>query len=154
MSTIDLRRELDRSGIEYEVIPHRRTLSAIAEAQVVGVPPEDVGKTIVLHTDGGYVRAALSASDRLDLHKVRDVLPEGHDVRLASESELAAAYPMFELGAVPPWGGPAGDRILIDRRLADHESIVLEAGTHDESVRMRTADLLTVTGADIADLAE
>lgn len=149
-----LRSELDRLGVEYELIPHERTLNATAEAKVVGVPPEDVGKTIVLHTERGYVRAALAASDRLDLHKVREALPEGHDVRLATETELAAAYPMFELGAVPPWGGPSGDRVVVDRRLASRDSIVLEAGAHDESLRLKTADLLAVTGADVVDLAE
>jgi hypothetical protein len=35
--------------------------------------------------------------------------------RLATEEELAGADPMFELGAVPPFGGPAGDRIIADR---------------------------------------
>jgi len=154
MSVMSLRRELEQRGLEYELIPHKRTLSAVAEAKVVGVTPEEVGKTVVLRTDEGYVRAALAASDRLDLHKVREALPERHDVRVASESELAAAYPMFELGAVPPWGGPAGDRVLVDSRLAGRESVVVEAGAHDESLRLRTADLLAVTGADVADLAE
>jgi Ala-tRNA(Pro) deacylase len=149
-----LRSELDRLGVEYELIPHERTLNATAEAKVVGVAPKDVGKTIVLRTERGYIRAALAASDRLDLHKVREALPAGHDVRLATEAELAAAYPMFELGAVPPWGGPSGDRVVVDRRLADRESIVVEAGAHDESLRLKTADLLAVTGADVVDLAE
>jgi Ala-tRNA(Pro) deacylase len=149
-----LRSELDRLGVEYELIPHERTLNATAEAKVVGVPPENVGKTIVLRIERGYVRAALAASDRLDLHKVREALLEGHDVRLATEAELVAAYPMFELGAVPPWGGPSGDRVVVDRRLAGRESIVVEAGAHDESLRLKTADLLAVTGADVIDLTE
>ena len=54
------------------------------------------------------------------------------------------AYPMYELGAVPPFGVPAGDRVLLDRRLAQHDSVVLEAGSHSESVRLKTADLLSL----------
>jgi prolyl-tRNA editing enzyme YbaK/EbsC (Cys-tRNA(Pro) deacylase) len=59
---------------------------------------------------------------------------------------------MFELGAVPPVGGPAGDRILVDRRLAARESVVFEFGAHDESIRLRTTDLLRLTHADVVDL--
>jgi len=60
---------------------------------------------------------------------------------------------MYELGAVPPFGVPAGDRVLFDRRLAQRDSVVLEAGSHNESLRMKTADLLTLSGAEVADIA-
>ena len=57
---------------------------------------------------------------------------------------------MFELGAVAPFGGPAGDRAMVDRRLAERESVVLEAGSHSESVRMKTNDSLALVGAELA----
>jgi Ala-tRNA(Pro) deacylase len=151
--TLDLKSELDRNGVSYEVISHPRTMTAAAEAEVIGVPREEVGKTLVLFTGHDYVRAVLAASDRLDVHKAREVLADGHDVRLATEEELASAYPMFELGAVPPWGGPAGDRVLFDRRLAARESVVIEAGAHDESLRLKVKDLLALTAGEVADLA-
>lgn len=153
MLTLDLKSELDRNGVSYEVISHPRTMTAAAEAEVIGVPREEVGKTLVLFTGHDYVRAVLAASDRLDVHKAREVLADGHDVRLATEEELASAYPMFELGAVPPWGGPAGDRVLFDRRLAARESVVIEAGAHDESLRLKVKDLLALTAGEVADLA-
>jgi Ala-tRNA(Pro) deacylase len=149
-----LTHELDRKHFDYELISHRRTLTAGDEAAAIGVPSEEVAKTVVMKTSSGYVRAVLPASERLDLHKVQDLLANDHTARLATEAELAAAYPMFELGAVPPFGGPAGDRLLVDRHLTECESVVLEAGTHDSSVRIKTRDLLTLTGAEIADLAE
>jgi Ala-tRNA(Pro) deacylase len=148
----DLKTALESSRVEYELITHDRTLTAAAEADAVGVPPAGVGKTIVLFTPDGYVRAVLAASDRLDLHKVRAAL--GADARLATEAELASAYPMFELGAVPPFAGPAGDRVLVDSGLGDLDTIVIEAGTHNESVRLKSADLLALSAAEIADLAE
>jgi Ala-tRNA(Pro) deacylase len=151
--TTDLRHELDCARVNYDVIGHRRTETAKEEAKTIGVPPQEVAKTIVLTTDGGYVRAVVPASAHLDLHKTRAVLGGNQHPRLASEGELVLAYPMYELGAVPPFGPPAGDRVLMDRRLARRESVVLEAGSHTESLRMKTADLLTVTGAEIADIA-
>ena len=153
MPSYDLTRELERKHVDYEVIPHRRTEAAKDEATAIGVEPRQVAKTVVLLTDTGYIRTVLPASERLDLHKVRELLGDGKQTRLATESELASVYPMFELGAVPPFGGPAGDQVIVDRRLAERESVVLEAGSHSESVQMRTADLLILTAATIADLA-
>jgi prolyl-tRNA editing enzyme YbaK/EbsC (Cys-tRNA(Pro) deacylase) len=59
----------------------------------------------------------------------------------------------YELGAVPPFGGAAGYQVIVERRLAECEVVVLEAGSHSELLRLRTADLLAVTGAAVADLA-
>src|SRR5207253_323515 len=92
-----------------------------------------------------------SPSDRLDLEKARQTLNTS-EVELATEETLVGAYPEFELGAVPPMGG-AYDRVLVDRRLFESTFIVLDAGTHDESVRLRTGDLLSVAEAEVADLA-
>jgi Ala-tRNA(Pro) deacylase len=146
--------ELDTEGVVYELITHRPTMTALEEAAELGLSQDEVAKTIVLATDTGFVRAVLPASERLDLHRVRELLGAGKSTRLATELELAGAYPMFELGAVPPFGGPRGDRTIVDRRLAGHQSVVVEAGAHDRSVRMRMEDLLRLTAAEIADIRE
>jgi Ala-tRNA(Pro) deacylase len=146
--------DLAREQVEYELIEHGRTMTAIDEAEAVGIPPAEVAKTIVLTTESGYVRAVLSAGDRLDIHKARTLIGDGKSTRLASESELAGAYPMFELGAVPPFGGPAGDRVIVDRALAERETVVLEAGSHEQSVRMQTSDLVALAKAELADIRE
>jgi prolyl-tRNA editing enzyme YbaK/EbsC (Cys-tRNA(Pro) deacylase) len=58
----------------------------------------------------------------------------------------------FDLGAVPPLGGARRDPVVIGSRLAERESVVLEAGSHQESVRIATGDLLRLTNADVADI--
>ena len=42
---------------------------------------------------------------------------------------MAHDYPEFALGAVPPLGGTRNDPVIVDRRLAEHEWLVFEAGT-------------------------
>lgn len=140
---------LREAGIEFEVLPHRRTETAVAEAHELGVLPQETAKTVVLRTDGGFVRCVLRASDRLDLHRLRETLA-APDAELATEDELTSAYPEFELGAVPPFGGERHDRVVVDVELCGCEFLVLEAGRHDESLRLRTADLLQVADAEIA----
>lgn len=143
--------QLERASIAYELIGHPRTTSAAAEARTLGLDPREVAKTVVLVTPDGFVRAVLPASERLDLGKVRTIL-DTKDVQLATEEVLASAYPDFELGAVPPLTG--GDRVLVDRRLCENDSVVLEAGTHEQSLRLRTADLVELSGARLADLSQ
>lgn len=142
--------ELEADEIPYELLPHFRTFTAADEASALGLEPSEVAKTVVLETASQYVRAVLPASHRLDLEKARIAL--GTDaVRVATERALVGAFPEFELGAVPPLSGPP-DRVLVDQRLAGSESLVLEAGAHDVSVRVDTAALLAAARAQVADI--
>ena len=144
---------LAESGIGYELIPHAHTETARAEARAVGVAPDEVAKTVIVRTAEGYARIVVPASERVSLGKVRAALGSDGETRLATEEELAAAYPEFELGAVPPLGGPAGDPVVVDRRLARRVELVFEAGSHDESVRVSTEDLLRLADARIGDVS-
>ena len=151
MTTRDLVEELEKQHIDYEVVSHERTEHAADEAAAIGVPKREVGKTLILKSHRGYVRAVVPASERIDLHSVRERLDD-RELRLATEEELGTAYAGFELGAVPPFGGPAGDRILVDRRIAELDHVTFEAGTHRESLKVRAADLVALTKADVLDL--
>ena len=142
--------QLEEAGIAYELLPHRQTVTAAAEAEALGIEPSQVAKTLVLTTPTGFVLAVLPASERLDLHKVRAFL-DTKDVELASEQTLAGAYPEFELGAVPPTGAH-GDRVLVDLLVCENEYVVLEAGTHEQSLRIKSADLIAQNHALLADL--
>jgi Ala-tRNA(Pro) deacylase len=148
----DVTRLLEEAGVDFDVLEHAHTERAVDEAAALGIGPEEVAKTLVLVAPGENVRAVLAASERIDLHKVAAVLGiSGKRVHLASEDELARSYPEFELGAVPPLGGRE-DRVIVDERLSRRDSVVLEAGSHHRSVRVRAADLVRLTGAQVADL--
>jgi Ala-tRNA(Pro) deacylase len=144
---------LDEAGVDYELLEHSHTERAMDEAAALGVSPDEVAKTLVLTTPEGNVRAVLPASERIDLRKVGEFLgATGKKVHLASEEDLARDYGDFELGAVPPFGGRR-DRVILDRGLAERDSVVLEAGTHEHSVRMKAADIVRLTGAQVADIS-
>ena len=69
----------------------------------------------------------------------------GKTVRLASEDDLARDYPEFELGR-------CRRSAAVDEQLADRDSVVAEAGSHDRSVRLKTVDLVRLTRAQVADI--
>jgi Ala-tRNA(Pro) deacylase len=143
---------LEEAGVDFDVLEHARTERAADEAAALGVGPEEVAKTLVLVAPSGNVRAVLAASERIDVRKVAAVLGVGgKKVHLASEDDLARDYSDFELGAVPPFGGPK-DQVVVDERLAERDSVVLEAGTHERSVRLKAADLVRLTRGRVADI--
>lgn len=142
---------LDAAGVPYELLEHAQTQTAAAEALALGLQPHEVAKTIVVAAPAGNIRVVLPASERIDMHKLREHLGAGKDVHLLDEPALAAAYPEFELGAVPPLGG-AADAVVLDSRLAELPALVVEAGAHDRSLRVATADLRSLTSATVADV--
>jgi len=155
VASSDLKSTLDEAGVSYELLPHAHTETALAEAEALGVAPDDVAKTLVVKVPGGYTRVVLPASARLDMHKLREIHGGGrHTVRLATEEDLRRDYPEFELGAVPPIGGGRTDPVVVDPKVAEQESVVIEAGSHDESLRLAAADLVQVTGAAVTDISE
>ena len=144
---------LEQAGIDFELLEHAHTVRATDEAAALGIGAEQVAKTLVLVASSGNVRAVLAASERIDLHKAAAALGiGGEQLQLASEEHLARDYPDFELGAVPPFGG-RHDHVLVDERLAGRDSVVVEAGSHDRSVRLKAADLVRLTSAQVADIS-
>ena len=143
--------ELERLGIEYELVQHERTDRAVDEAASLGLPPDEIAKTIVVTTGAENLRVLVPASERVDMHKLRDVLEAGKELHLLTEEALGSEYPEFDLGAVPPLGGRR-DGVILDRRLAGLADIVFEAGAHDRSARVKAGDLVTLAQARVADV--
>ena len=101
------------------------------------------------------MRAIVPATERLDLRKLRELLGASKkEVQLASERDLARDYGEFDLGAVPPIGGRRRDDVVIDRRLLERDMLVVEAGNHDESIRLGQDDLVKATHAQVADISQ
>jgi len=150
-ASVEIMRSLSEQKIAFEPRRHPRTQTARDEALALHASPDRVGKTLVVYTAEGMVRAVIPASERLSLPKLREAI--GLDeIRFATEAELGDAYPAFELGAVPPFGGPTGERVVVDRKVADLESVIVEAGSHSDSLLLATADLVRITGATVADV--
>lgn len=142
---------LDEQGMGYEVVSHQETFSSSEEARTVGVIASHVAKTLVIRTRDAEALAVLPASERLDIHKLRDVLGDSH-ARLATEEEMGIEFTEYELGAVPPLGELFGVPVLLDERLERAEEIIFAGGTHRDSVKMSGQDFLKLTRPNVVDL--
>jgi Ala-tRNA(Pro) deacylase len=145
--------DLRRAGCEFELLRHRRTLTAAAEARALGVVEQEVAKTVIVRDEQRrHIRAVVPASLRLDLDKLA-AATGARSVSLLSEPDLISAYPQFELGAVPPFGGPGGDSVVVDRTVAAADLVVLEAGVHDVSLRLAADELVRICDAKVSDIS-
>jgi Ala-tRNA(Pro) deacylase len=149
-----LKQYLEEKGIDYELVEHEERFTAAAEARASGVEPQDAAKDVLLRRGDEYVLATISASDRLDLGKVRDLLGEDEHVELATEDQIGADFGQFELGALPPFGGLLGVPQVVDRRLLQHERVLCNAGDHHSSVRVASDDLVRAADARTGDIVE
>jgi Cys-tRNA(Pro)/Cys-tRNA(Cys) deacylase len=96
------------------------------------------------------VIAAIPASQRLDLHRLRELLGATRQLRLASEDEIARDFPTLEVGAVPPVGPMVPAAEVIDSALLEQPRILCPAGDHRHSVLVDPRDVVRITGASTA----
>jgi Ala-tRNA(Pro) deacylase len=145
---------LDEQGVGYEVREHPRVETAAEEARAVGLPPDDVAKTIALRDEERYRLAVIPASCRLDLRKVRDAVGAGKSLRLATEGEMKTDFPQFEVGALPPLGPFLDAPEILDERLLEHDQILCNAGDHQHSLLLDPHELVEVAQPKVADICE
>lgn len=96
--------------------------------------------------------AIVPASERVDLHKLRGLLGASKSLRLATEKEIAAAFPMLEVGAVPPIGPMLPRAEVVDRRLLKEDRIICTGGDHRHSVFLDPRDVVRIADAKVADV--
>lgn len=145
---------LTKHGVDHEVIEHTPAMRAAEAAEIAAVPGEAAAKTVVLWDRGALMLAVLPASEMLDLHKVRDLLGSSGSLRLATEDEIAAHFPEFEVGAVPPVGGGVFAARIVDRRLLDQPRVLCGSADHRHGLVLDPRELARLGDATIADVCE
>jgi Cys-tRNA(Pro)/Cys-tRNA(Cys) deacylase len=145
-------RVLDAHGVAYEA--HRYDAarhSAVEVAAMLGVPPEQVFKTLVVMPESGQGRPLLvvvPGPQELDL-KVLGAQPALGEKRLRMASQREAEQLTgLQVGGISPLALlQKGFRIFIDQSALDLDALYLSAGQRGMNLRVATADLLRVTGA-------
>jgi len=130
---------LDENHVKYVSIHHSPAFTAQEIAASAHISGREFAKTVVVKIDGITAMAVLPASLRLDLDAFRDAVG-ADEVRLATEDEFESLFPGCELGAMPPFGNLFGLDVFVASCLSEEKSIVFNAGTHQEALRLDYAD--------------
>lgn len=146
-----LKQYLDTEAVPYEVLTHAPAYTAQEVAAAQHVAGRELAKVVIARTGGAFVMAVLPAPRRLDLLKLGAALG-GRDARLATEAEFAQLFPQCDAGAMPPFGNLFGLPVFVDTSLAADETIVFQAGTHTDTVRLRYDDFAALVQPQVRDL--
>ena len=134
-----LERYLRENGVPYSLHHHPPAFTAQAVAESEHVSGRAVAKVVIVFADGKLAMLALPASRRVNFARAAETLGAS-DVRLAHEEEFQAAFPDCDLGAMPPFGNLYDVETFVDRSLLGAETIVVNAGTHEDTIHLRYAD--------------
>ncbi|NIP18590.1 MAG: deacylase [Xanthomonadales bacterium] len=130
-----LKSYLVEHNVEYDVVHHAHSETALEAAHSAHVPSHQVAKAVVLEDEKGYVVSVLPSTNRLDLDWVNETL--GRHLEMAQESELPELFKDCELGAVPALSGAYGLQVIWDDQLKSAPDIYIEAGDHENLIHMR-----------------
>lgn len=140
---------LSEKGVTFEKALHSPCFTSQELAAREHVSGYYVAKPVVVKGSKDFVICVVPACSRLNLGRVADVLGED-EVRLATESEMANLFSGCELGAEPPIGSMFGMRTVLDSKLHEDEFLVMQAGKHTDSIRVRRDDYERVCEPTVA----
>ncbi|GAA4650030.1 aminoacyl-tRNA deacylase [Kistimonas scapharcae] len=126
---------LAQQQVDFELIHHNPSMSAMQSSIAARVPSEEVAKAVILkdHVDN-FLMAVIPAGRRLHLHTVEELTDQ--KLRLASEHELQQRFTDCKTGAIPAIG-PAFDMSMVwDDRFLQQQDVYLEAGDHETLVHL------------------
>lgn len=134
---------------EYEVDPD--DLSATAVAAKVGLPPEQVFKTLLVALDGrNYVFAVIPGNDELDLKK----LAAAAGGKKAEMAPLKQVQPLtgYIRGGVTVFGAKKAFPVYADETIELFDVISVSAGRRGVQILLDPADYLKAGNAIVVDL--
>ena len=148
-------RILDSMGIpyrlaEYDVDPE--DLSAETVARKVGLPPEQVFKTLVVRGDrGGVYFAVIPAHQELDAKALARLAGDRH-VEMVPLKEVQGLTGYIR-GGVTVLGAKREYPVWVDETIELFDVIALSAGVRGTQVLLAPADYLRATGAQVGAIA-
>jgi Cys-tRNA(Pro)/Cys-tRNA(Cys) deacylase len=128
-------------------------LGAIETAQILGIPPEQVFKTIVITRPGRGkpILAVVPGSSEVDLKRVAQATGE-KKVHLPTEKE-AEQLTGLQAGGISPLALiQRGFQVLVDQSASSYERIFISGGQRGLNIELPVGDLVKLTHARLADI--
>jgi Cys-tRNA(Pro)/Cys-tRNA(Cys) deacylase len=146
---------LGAAGIGSELHPYdhdpRADSFGLEAAELLGLDPDRVFKTLMANADGRLVVAVVPVSGKLDLKALARAVGAAKaamaDVR---DAERATGY---VAGGISPIGQKRAHPTVVDESAFLWDTVYVSAGRRGLDVELAPADLVEVTGASVADVS-
>lgn len=134
----------------YDHDPSARSFGLEA-AEVLGLPPEQVFKTLLVDTGTGLAVAVVPVAGQLDLKAMAGAL----GVKKVSMADPAAAERSsgYVVGGISPVGQKRALPTVVDESAELFDVVYVSGGRRGLDLGLAPSDLVAVTGAAVADIA-
>ena len=150
---------LSAAGIAFTLHPYahdpRATSYGLEAAELLGLDPDRVFKTLVVDTSSGarpeLAVGIVPVSRKLDLKAVAAAL--GTKKAVMADPALAARSSGYVVGGISPIGHRTPLPTVVDESAVLHETIYVSAGRRGLDLELSPEDLVTLLGATWAEIS-
>lgn len=148
-----LKSMLQESGVPFDEMRHREVFTAQEVAQSEHISGHRLAKVVVVIADGCPFEVVIPASRRVIIKQLQQMLG-ARDLRLASEAEMDRIFSDVDTGAIPPLPHWKGVDVIMDESMKVEGDIVLQAGTHRDTVQLAFSDWYTLVKPKVGSFTE
>ncbi|MBZ2195777.1 Cys-tRNA(Pro) deacylase [Occultella gossypii] len=151
---------LTRAGLTFTTHPYTHDPGSdlsygLEAAAALGVPPEVVFKTLVVHVDGlrgsGLAVGVVPVSSSLDLKAIAGAL--GHKKATMADGAAAERSSGYVMGGISPIGQRTALPTVVDSSAQALATMYVSGGRRGFDIGLAPADLAAVTGGTFAPIA-
>lgn len=139
-------------GLEVEIIERPAARSLEEAAQLLGIAPADIVKSLVVkRSDDTYVFALVPGGRKISWPKLRALL--GVNKLQLPDASLALAATGYERGTITPLGSTIAWPVVADATIAGRR-VSMGAGEHGRSLFVDADRLIAAFDATVADISD
>lgn len=120
-------------------------------ARALGVPAEQVFKTLLTSVDGALTVAVVPVTSRLDLKAL--ALATGGKRAVMAEAAVAERVTGYVVGGISPLGQRHPHPTVVDESAELFDTVFVSGGRRGLDVELAPVDLVALTGAVLAPIA-
>ncbi len=152
-SSIDVCNHLQSKGVKHELVALSGPVNnASSMAEILGLKPKEVVKTLLFMADDKPVMAMVPGDRKADKVKIKQHL-KAEKVTFASENEIRTIADYLAT-ALPPVGLKRPVTTIIDKRIKTGDIVYTAGGSPNVVLKIRVVDLLEITEATVVDIGE
>jgi Cys-tRNA(Pro)/Cys-tRNA(Cys) deacylase len=146
---------LTRAGIEFTTHSYEHDPAAtsygLEAAEVLGLPPGQVFKTLLADVDGTLVVAVVPVAGRLDLKALAAAV--GGKRATMADPHVAERTTGYVVGGISPLGQRRPLRTVVDETALTHRTVYVSGGRRGFDLGLSPTDLIRATDAISAPIA-
>ena len=147
---------LEAAGVPHTAHPYEHDAGndvgyGLEAAQVLGVPPEQVFKTLMTVVDGALTVAVVPVTGKLDLKALAAAV--GGKKAAMADRAVAERATGYVVGGISPLGQRTAHPTVVDETAELFDTVLVSGGRRGLDVELAPSDLVRLTRAVVADIA-